>query len=298
MNANDVKRMAKEYGADLVGIADVASFAEVPAERHPSSIFPECERVIVLARRLLRGSLRGIEEGTNFGSTYGSFGYNMLEDNFLSRTTYDLTCWLEENGSEAVPLFGYSADGMPKGTAVAEGKPEPNVIIDFEVAAQAAGLAEIGFGGFPLTPEFGPRQRFAAILTDAELDADQVRDKSICGDCGACLALCPLGAYSDEREKRGVKGHECEVAVIDYDQCRICQNGAFPAKGRGVRPDRLGAACARACVVQLESKGKCSNSFKEPFRKRKPWALDALGGKVGVNETVSIGTGCDGAAKV
>jgi hypothetical protein len=32
----------------------------------------------------------------------------------------------------------------------------------------------------------------------------------------------------------------------------------------------------RACVVQLEAKGKLANRFAHPFRKRKPWALDVF----------------------
>jgi hypothetical protein len=148
MNAKDVKEAARRFGADLVGISPVERLAELPADKNPLSIFPECKSVIVLGRRILRGSLRGVEEGTNFGSTYATFGYRYLEDNFLSRTTYDLTCWLEAENFEAVPLFAYNQEGMPKGTPVKDGKPAPNVIIDFEAAAQAAGIAEIGLGGF------------------------------------------------------------------------------------------------------------------------------------------------------
>ncbi len=291
MNKNELKDKAKQFGADLIGVASAEAFDGVAPENHPLSIFPECKSVIVVGRRILRGSLRGIEEGTNFGSTYGFFGFRMLEDNFLSKTTYDLTCWIEEQCSEAVPLFGYNPDGMPKGVKVSDDKPEPNVILDFDVACQAAGLAEIGLGGFLITPEFGTRQRFAAILTDMELEPDQVRDRSICGDCEMCFAACPLGAYNPEKRiKKGVKGHECEVAEIDYSICEKCQNGAVKMPGRGTGVDRIAAACGRACVAQLEQAEKCSNKFKNKFRKRKPWALDLLSQPV---ESGSIDIGCD-----
>lgn len=295
MNAKELKEAAMRFGADLVGIAPLERLAGVPADRNPLSIFPECKSVIVLGRRILRGSLRGVEEGTNFGSTYNTFGYRYLEDNFLSRTTYDLTCWLESNDCEAVPLFAYNHDGMPKGTPVKDGKPAPNVIVDFEAAAQAAGLAEIGLGGFLITPEFGTRQRFAVILTDAELEADAVREKSICSDCGACIEACPLGAYSrDKRLKAGLPGHECEIAAIDYSICEECPNGACLAPGRGARPDRIASACGRACLVQLENSGKCGNKFKHSFRKRKPWLLDALKRPV---EATPVKVGCTGEAQ-
>lgn len=290
MNAEELKSKAREFGADLIGIAPADRFKNEPPERNPGVIFPEFKSAVVLGRRILRGSLRGIEEGTNFYSTYGSFGYRYLDDNFLSRATYDVTCWIESRSFEAVPLFGYSADGMPKGVPVVEGKPAPNVIVDMDRAAVAAGLGEIGLGGFLLTPEYGPRQRCALILTDAELTPDPVREHGFCGDCGVCAQACPLGAITICEEKTA--GAVVPRSTIDYGLCKDCLNGALSAPGRGSRPDRLAAACARACVAQLEESGKCSNKFQNKFRKRSPWALDALARPVTGLGTQPANLGC------
>lgn len=277
MRAQELKDYARQHGSDLIGIAAIERFQDEPPERHPSSIFPECRSVIVVGRRILRGSLRGIEEGTNFSSTYGHFGYSMLENNFLSQTTYDVTIWLESRGFEAVPLFGYWPDGMPKGKPVAPGKPAPNVIVDPWVAAQAAGLGEIGLGGFLITPEFGTRQRLALILTDAQLNPDPVRGRAICAECGACAKACPFDAINLARRKKiGLAGHAMEIAEIDYTICEKCPNGAMRAAGVGSRPDRVAAACGRACLVQLEAGGKLASRFENKFRQRTPWALDML----------------------
>ena len=155
-----------------MGIAPVTRFKGVAPERNPAPIFPECKSVIVLARRVCRGSLRGVEEGTNFGSTYQCFGYTWVEDNFLSQTSYDLSLWIEEQGFEAVPLFAYNEAEMPKGVPVAPDRPAPNVYIGPRYAVTAAGLGEVGLGGFILTPEFGTRHRFAFILTASRRRAD------------------------------------------------------------------------------------------------------------------------------
>ena len=272
-----LKAQAAAYRADLVGIASIDRFEEVPADRHPRVIFPECAAVVVLGRRILRGSLRGIEEGTSFSSTYGMFGYRWLEDNFLAQTTYDLTCWLEARGAEAVPLFGYADSGMPKGRPVAPDRPAPNVILDVQHAATAAGLGEIGLGDFFITPQFGTRQRFALILTDAELEPDPVPAASICSDCGACVEACPLRAIDIEKTRiKGAGQAARPVADVDIEICNSCPNGAMRAPGRGTQPDRIAAACGRACLVRLEAAGKCGNTFENSFRQRAPWALDAL----------------------
>ena len=277
MNSSSIKQYARERGADLVGIASIDRFQSLAPERSPLSIFPECRSVIVVGRRILRGALRGVEEGTNFGSTYGTFGYRWLEDNFLSRTTYDVTCFIETHGFEAVPLFGYDEEGMPKGRPVAPGKPAPNVIVDLDFSAQAAGLGEIGLGDFFITPEFGTRQRLALILTEAELEPDRIRAQRTCGDCGACATACPLKAIDvTQTHPEGVPGSTTNVAAIDWALCRACANGAMSGRGRGDRPDRMAAACARACVVKLEAGNKCKNTFARPFRKREPWALDVM----------------------
>ena len=276
MNAKDVKNYAKSKGADLIGIAPVERFADLPADKSPLSIFPECKSVIVIGRRILRGSIRGVEEGTNFGST-SLFGYHWLEDHFIARTTYDLTCFIENEGSEAVPLFGYTEDGMPTGAPVAPGKPAPNVIVDTDFAAHAAGLGELGLGGFFITPEFGTRQRFAFILTDAELEYDSVIEKKICVDCDACVKICPFGAIDNRKVKKtGDSSISVSSATIDYSVCNSCPNGVMHGRGRGSRPDRIAALCGRTCMVKLEESGTCSNKFENKFRKRSTWALDGF----------------------
>lgn len=277
MKTADFKARARACGADLAGIAPIGRFRDVPADRNPRSIFPECRSVIVLARRICRGSLRGVEEGTNFGSTYQCFGYTWVEDNFLSQTSYDLSLWIEEQGFEAVPLFAYSEAGMPKGVPVAPDRPAPNVYIDPRYAVPAAGLGEVGLGGFILTPEYGTRQRFAFILTDAELEGDPVQTVRLCADCDGCAKACPFGAiHLDRTHAVEVEGRSMPVAEVDTALCASCPNGAFLAGGRGREPDRIAAACGRECLVRLEQAGRLDNRFENGFRKRAAWQLDAF----------------------
>ena len=91
---------AKRIGIDLIGFASPDRFEGVPAQNNPLSIFPEAKTVIMLGKRICRGALRGVEEGSNFGD-YSLFGKNWLEDEFLSIACYDLVNAIEDQGYEA-----------------------------------------------------------------------------------------------------------------------------------------------------------------------------------------------------
>ena len=68
MNSAEIKKAAKECGADLVGIAPVERFDSLPEKSDPRTLAPGARSVIVVGHRILRGALRGVEEGTCFYS--------------------------------------------------------------------------------------------------------------------------------------------------------------------------------------------------------------------------------------
>ncbi len=271
---NKILEFAKTDGVDLIGFADRSRFEGIDPRLNPFTVFPEANTVIMIGKRICRGSLRGVEEGTNFGD-YALFGKNWLEDEFLALSAYNLTNFIESNGYEAVPVFPNPCDIPPSGVPVAEGREAPNVYPDFDYASVACGLCTISYNRIPFSREFGSRQRFHMILTDAELESTPLLSENICDGCKKCADACPLGAISkDETEVIEICGKKFTVGKIDYDKCRICENGAvvnrFFDKSA---PDRIAALCNRTCICHLEEKGRLSNSFKNPFRKSEAWSI-------------------------
>lgn len=272
---NEFKAHARSVGMDIIGIAPIERFNDLPKEKHPSSIFPEARSVVVVGKRIVRGVLRGVEEGTQFG-IYDLFGRDWLNNRPLALATFKTAEFLEDNGWEAVPMPYLPPETPAMGVPVKKDRPAPNIMVDFNDAAVRAGVGEIGYCGFLLTPAFGPRQRLQMILTDADLVPDDILKDPICTGCMKHAAsVCPLGAISSESEQTlRICGKEMVVGAIDYGKCARCKNGATPNPWHPAgKPERLAAACARGCVAELEDKERLTNKFENKFRKRAPWGV-------------------------
>jgi ferredoxin len=112
----------------------------------------------------------------------------------LNNLAFDIIKELSNAGYKAVP----TEDLNGTATKVAHTFGE---VVDLRAnafAATAAGLAEVSWCGFPLTKEFGKRQRFYAIVTDAELPPDSMLTEKLCKQCRKCKKSCPVGAVSNQ----------------------------------------------------------------------------------------------------
>jgi epoxyqueuosine reductase len=91
-----------------------------------------------------------------------------------------------------------------------------NNTIHLKVGAHLAGLGHIGKQTQVITPEFGPRLRWVAILTDAHLDPDQPFKKDLCGDCEICVKSCPFNAILPGTSLGVAPGKK-----VDMDKCIV-----------------------------------------------------------------------------
>lgn len=263
VTTQEFKDLARGMGVDLIGVAPVERFAAFAPEASPLAIQPQTRSVLVLGFSIPRGALQGMEHGTA-GYTLGMG----IPGSVALETTYQLCRRLETEGWEATPLFHQAGDMRGQGVAVSRDKPEPNVILEFDYAAHAAGLGEIGRGKLFLTPEFGPRQMLTIILTDAPFDADSPFAGGVCDDCGACAAACPARALdASGREEAALCAGMASWYPLHIESCRVCKTGTTRLPyNTGSEPFRLGAACGRACVAHLEDSGKLTRKFAARFR--------------------------------
>jgi ferredoxin len=238
IRTEDVKKYARALGADAVGIAPIERFDGAPLQMDPRQIMPEARAVIAMIFRVMRGSLRGIEEGTFF-SNYSSMGYGGLTYLYIPLVVINLCKAIEDAGHEAIPI-GHQSDwrgidnnGVPYAQysrPVASGRPQPDVMIHLRIAGFLAGLGEIGYSKVFLTPQFGPRQRLGVVITDAPLEGDPLYDgPQLCDRCMACVRECPGNAIHAERTvKVTLAGRQVEWGELDTTACGLAFCGGRP----------------------------------------------------------------------
>lgn len=290
----EVKKRAKQAGADIVGIASIGRFDHAPANVHPHSIFSHTKSVIAMGCRMVRGALKTAEEG-HFWQAYNCDSYQYINEILAPHMLRKVVIMLEDLGYTAVPIHNPFGTGM--GRPVYPGGPKPDGIISLRVVGCAAGLGELGLGKLFMTPEFGPRQRMYAVLTDAELEPDPLLTKPICDECGACIKACPADAISRERN--------VEVKIDDHifchgefspKKCSYIHTGQDPRYSPFLKADSskdnpppyyrflerrfrhrsicVGRGCLRACIDHLEKKGRLEKQYKTPMIEGKQWVIE------------------------
>lgn len=230
LTSQAIKEFAASLGRPcLVGVADIGRFRNAPRQMHPLNIFPECKSVISVVAPFPRGTYRGITEGTHWPN-YTYYSYNRLNNLFRPRLTYALSCFIEDHGWEAVPLYPAVPERGGEHAPVAPGRPRREINLNVRIAAVAAGLGEIGWSKVFLTEKWGPRVRIGNILTDAELEPDPlVKPGTLCNRCMKCVRTCPGAAIPKAGEKPPVRieidGTTYEWGDVSMGRCTLTHHG-------------------------------------------------------------------------
>ncbi len=185
LDAETVKRTARDFGADLVGIVSADTLNAFPPDpkwpQTPKRISPHARSVIVIAKRIPVGAFRA---KTNIPVQY----MDMLVLRAMDKGAYRLAEWLEDQGYPSFVTAAQETDWSYKNASYGR--------LSTRHLGIEAGLGTFGLEVNILTPEFGPRIYLTGILTEAELAPDERITEQVCigESCSRCLYSCPPDA--------------------------------------------------------------------------------------------------------
>ena len=231
MRATTVEQQIKDFvlneaGMDKVGIASIDRFNQSPKGNHPTDFLPGCKSVIVFAIRVPDGAVNNImrvfeDQTYDVQGVYGCFGYGGAPNYHLLWGNYKIARFVEKiTGCIAMPETAGPTHGAK--------------MMSMRHCAAAAGLGEFGWSSIMLTPEFGPRNRFGAVLTTAELKADPLyHGPKLCdpSKCHVCEHMCPTGAvppYDPDQVRHIEMGDRSfEYGGTHWVKCRVMCHGTY-----------------------------------------------------------------------
>jgi len=205
-----VKEIAEEMGAQLVGIAPVERFSGAPAGHGPRDLLKKAESVISIACAMPYGVAQSAPSGSYM--TYGNAFLNQK----LQEIAFAVAWFLEEKGFVSLPLL---PTGDVVSVEISEG-PDPEVyrmaLFSHRHAAVEAGLGQLGLHSALVTPEYGSRVRLVSVITSAVLAADPKRIEKVCDPekCRSyCVRVCP---YKALRGDGTIHHYRCLTGRLEF----------------------------------------------------------------------------------
>ena len=234
MDAREVKRLALEYGADLVGIAGAAALNAFPPDprypQTPERISPHCKSVIVLVQRIPAGAFRC---KTNVVVQY----LDMLVLRKMDLVAYRLAECLERAGFPAFVTGAQETEWSYKRASYGR--------LSTRRLGVEAGLGSFGLEVNILTPEFGPRIYLTGVLTELELEPDSPMTEQVCigESCSRCLHACPTDAVRHFGIDKRACAQEAQqfgfFTILEFFERFVAADGAEKARMARTR-DLLG----------------------------------------------------------
>jgi epoxyqueuosine reductase len=190
---NQLRVSAMTWGADYFGIADLSPAHDTILEQGGTEIadYPRSVSVgIALFHPIVDQLPRRQERAV--AVNYRSHCYDVINarlDEIVSR----MASVLQREGYRAFPI--------PATKRVDDDR--ICGIFSHKLSAHLAGLGWIGKNCLLITPDMGPRVRWATVLTDAALERTGRPVGERCADCHECVDICPVKAFTGQPFRAG-----------------------------------------------------------------------------------------------
>ena len=195
----DIKKQAKNLGADLVGVADLTLLDGIDCE--PADLLSPYRYAISLAVKLPNAVFEQLTDRPT--PLYAQVYLNANAR--LDQIALGLCTHIEGLGHKALPIPASQPLDMT----------EFRSHLSAKAVANAAGLGWQGKSLLIVTPEYGPRVRLVTVLTDLPLIADKPL-KNRCGSCTCCTEACVAGAIRNVSTDFHYASRE---EALDFQKC-------------------------------------------------------------------------------
>lgn len=181
----DLRTLALSLGADYFGVADLSSAHDFILAQGGERVarYPRAVTIGIVLQDSLVNLLQ--EEDPAAAILYRHSSYDVVNLT-LDQMALRVANTLQRAGFDAfpVPASKRTDDYHISG------------VFSQKLAAHLAGLGWIGKSCLLVTPDHGPRVRWVSILTDAPLHPTGSAMEPQCGDCTACVDICPQNAFT------------------------------------------------------------------------------------------------------
>lgn len=212
-----IKEIALKNGVTYFGVADLSNAKQAifnqggsEISSFPFSISLGISLINHIVDQLPRRSERSV------AVNYKHHAYDVINQR-LDFVASILSGFIQEQGYTVLPLPASKRIDDERICAA----------FSHKMGASLSGLGWIGKSCLLITPDNGPRVRWVTILTDAPIEpTGQLMDER-CGDCTACIDICPMKAFT------GRPFLKEEPRELRYD-ARRCEKyfDAMKAKGQ------------------------------------------------------------------
>jgi epoxyqueuosine reductase len=199
----EIKALAKREGLSLIGIAPAKGW-KVASGHRPKDMLSDAKSVVVMAMQMPDKAIdeAPVGERENIG---------VAVEKEMDRIGAKIMEVLMKKGYIGIPIeyvhFPLGAVPLPYRTpeyfrAFAKHPSHKEQLrgdIPLKYAATKAGLGVIGKSSLLITPQYGPRVRLAAVVTNAPLVADKPLRLDFCGRCAVCERVCVGKAFHEGR---------------------------------------------------------------------------------------------------